>query len=216
MGEVFKTFWLDFVSFLPDLLFALLIFIVGWFIALATGKVISGLLYKLKFNDFFQGKEWDDAMKKADIRINPSQFIGNVVKWVAFIFVIDFTVQRLGIDEFTVFMGRVVAYLPNLIVALLIFVVAVMIGEFLSKMAVLTAEKSEFPYSKTIGAIVRFAIWIYAGFAILVQLQIVEELNVILFQGIVAFLVIAGGLSFGLGGQDAAKQVINRIKKMLK
>jgi len=216
MGRVVESFWESFMLFLPNLVGALFVFIIGWFVALASGKIIAGLLYRLKFNDFFVGEKWEKAMKKAEIRINPSEFLGNIVKWVIFIIVIWMTVGILGLDQFARFMTDVVAYLPNVIVAALIFVVAVMIGDFLAKMAIAATEKSDFPYSITVGAMVKFAIWIFAAFAILVQLGIARELLLTVFNGLIAFLVIAGGLSFGLGGQDAAAKVIDKIKKKVK
>jgi hypothetical protein len=216
MGRVFETFWENFMLFLPSLVAALFVFIVGWFIALASGKIISGLLYRLKFNEFFEGEKWEKAMQKAEIRINPSEFLGNVIKWVIFIIVIWMTVGILGLDQFAHFMTDVVAYLPNVIVATLIFVVAIMIGDFLSKLVIAATERSEFPYSVTAGALVKVAIWVFATFAILVQLGIARELLLIAFQGLIAFMVIAGGLSFGLGGKDSAAKFIDKMKKKIK
>ncbi len=216
MGRVFETFWENFMLFLPSLVAALFVFIVGWFVALAFGKVTAGILYRLKFNDFFTGEKWEKAMDKAEIRINPSEFLGNVIKWVIFIVVIWMTVGILGLDQFARFMSDVVNYLPNVLVATLIFVVAVMIGDFLGKMVIAATERSDFPYAMTAGAMVKVAIWVFAGFAILVQLGIARELLLAVFYGLVAFFVIAGGLSFGLGGKDAATKFIDRMKKKIK
>jgi len=216
MEEVFVNYWVNFMEFLPSLVLALFVFIVGWFVAIAVGKVIANLLYRLKFNDFFSGDKWEQAMKKADIKINPSGFLGDIIKWVVFIFVIWATLEVLEFNQFAEFMASVVAYLPNVVLAVAFFVVAVIVGEFLSKMSVAATERTDFPYSKTVGAIVKIAIWVIAAFAIFIQLDIAKDIVHTMFQGIMAFLVIAGGLSFGLGGQDAAKQFINKLKKMLK
>ncbi len=216
MGRVFETFWENFMLFLPSLVAALFVFIVGWFVALAFGKVIAGILYRLKFNDFFEGEKWEKAIKKAEIRINPAEFLGNVIKWVIFIVVIWLTVGILGLDQFAYFMSDVVNYLPNVLVATLIFVVAVMIGDFLAKMVIAATERSDFPYAVTAGSMVKVAIWVFAGFAILVQLGIARELLLAVFYGMVAFFVIAGGISFGLGGKDAATKFIDKMKKQIK
>ncbi len=216
MGELLESFITDFMTFFPKFIVALLIFVLGWFISLAAGKIFAGLLYRLKFNSFFTGEKWEKAMQKAEIRINPSDFLGDIVKWVIFIFIIWLTVGVLGLNQFANFMEDVVSYLPNVIIATLIFIVAVMISEFFAKMVIAATEKSEFPYPRSAGMIIKVAIWVFAGFAILVQLGIAEQLLLTVFQGIIAFLVIAGGLSFGLGGQDAAKQFIAKMKKMIK
>ncbi len=216
MGRVFETSWENFILFLPNLVIALFVFIVGWFAALALGKIVEGILYRLKFNVFFEGKQWEEAMKKADIRINPSEFLGSITKWIIFIVVIGWTVGILGISQFAEFMDDIIAYLPSVVAAMLIFVVAVMIGDFFSKMVVATTEKSKFPYAKTAGALAKVAIWVFAGFAIFVQLGIAKELLLAAFYGLIAFFALAGGLSFGLGGKEAAAKFIERIKKDLK
>jgi len=216
MGEILQNYWVSVMEFLPNLIIALFVFIIGWFAAIAVGKVVSGILYRLRFNEFFSGEKWEQAMKKADIRINPSVFLGDVMKWVVFVFAIWATLEILDFAQFAEFMAAIVLYLPNVIMAIIFFVVAVMVGEFLSKMAIAGTERTDFPYSKTVGLMVKVAIWIFVGFAILVQLEIAKELILAMFNGMIAFLVIAGGISFGLGGQDAAKKFIERIKKMVK
>ncbi len=216
IGGVIEEFLKSFFLFFPQIVLALFVFIVGWFIAIAAGKVFSGILYRLKFNDFFKDEKWEKALQKAEMRLNPSEFLGNVVKWVIFILVIWMTVGILELNQFADFMKDIVDYLPNVIIATLIFVVAVMIGDFLAKLVVTATEKSEFPYSKAVGAMVKVAIWVFAIFAILVQLNVATELLLATFYGIIGFFVIAGGLSFGLGGKDAAARLIDKIKKQVK
>lgn len=125
--EAFESFWVGFLAFLPNLLGALIVLILGWFFAIAIGRIVSGLLRKFNFNSFFENEKWKDAMEEAEVKVNPSDFLGSLVKWVLIIVVIWLTVDILGLKGIADFMGEVVAYLPNVIVAALIFVVAVMI-----------------------------------------------------------------------------------------
>jgi len=215
-GSPIERFWENFILFLPELLLALIILVIGWFFALAVGKITSNILYRLKFNSFFEGEKWEEAFKKAEIKINPSEFIGSIVKWVLILVVLWLAAERLAFHEFAVLMNNIVGYLPNVIVAVLIFVAAVMVADFLAKMVMVATEKADFPYSKTTGAIVKVSIWFFAIFAILIHLGIASELLLALFYGIVAFLAIAGGLSFGLGGKDAAQKFIEEMKKKVK
>ena len=216
VGGLVASFIEGAYNFVPSFVFALLIFVVGWFASLAIGKIFATLLYRLKFNSFFTGDKWEEAMKKAEIRTNPSEFLGDIVKWLVFIIIIWMAVGTLGLEQFADFMESIVNFLPSVAISILIFIAAVMIGDFLTKIVIAATEKSEFPYPKTAGLLVKTFIWGFAAFAILVELNFMSELLVVLFQGIVAFLVIAGGLSFGLGGQDAAKQLIKKVKKVIK
>ncbi len=205
--------WESFLGFIPNLIGALLVFIIGWFFAVGVGKLVAGILTKLKFNSFFESESWVNAMKKADMKLDISQFMGSIVQWILVIIALWLSVDILGFSQFAELMEKIVGYLPNVIVAALIFVVAVMVADFLSKIMVATTEKADFVHTGLAGAIVKWAIWVFAIFAILIQLGIADELLEILFQGLVYMVAIAGGLSFGLGGQKAAKDMIEKIKK---
>ncbi len=207
--EIFKAF----LDFLPSLAGALIVLIIGWIIAIFIGKIVSGILYRLRFNEPFKNEKWIDAMKEANININPSEFLGKISKWLLFIIAIWIAVTVLGLNQVADFVGNIIAYIPDVIAAIIILIIAVMIGEGLSKLIIAATEKSDFPYSKMSGTIVKVSIWIFAAFAILVQLGIAEELLVILFTGLIIFLALAGGLAFGLGGKDAASKIIEDIKK---
>ncbi len=214
--EPLETFWESFLSFLPSLFGAILVFIIGWFFAVGVGKLVAGILTKLKFNSFFESESWTNAMEKADMELDVSQFIGAVVKWILIIVVLWISVDILGFSQFAEIMEEIVAYLPNVIVAALIFVVAVMVADFLSKIMVAATEKADFVHTGLAGAIVKWGIWLFAIFAILIQLGIASELLVTLFEGLVYMIAIAGGLAFGLGGKDAAKEMISKMKNSFK
>ena len=214
--EPLETFGQTFLGFLPSLLGAIFIFIIGWFFAVGVGKLVSGILTKLKFNSFFESESWADAMEKADIELNMSEFIGAVIKWILIIVVLWMSVAALEFDQFAEIMEQIVGYLPNVIVAALIFVIAVIMADFLSKIMVAATEKADFVHTGLVGVIVKWGIWLFAIFAILIQLGIAEELLITLFEGLVYMVAIAGGLAFGLGGKDAAREVISKMKSSFK
>lgn len=214
--EPLEGFWESFLLFLPSLIGSILVFIIGWFFAVGVGKLVAGILTKLKFNSFFESESWSNAMEKADMELDVSQFIGAIVKWILTIVVLWVSVDMLGFSQFAELMGDIVAYLPNVIVAALIFVIAVMVADFLSKIMVATTEKADFVHTGLAGAIVKWAIWFFAIFAILIQLGIANELLETLFEGLIYMIAIAGGLAFGLGGQDAAREMISKMKDSFK
>ncbi len=211
-----ETFWESLLYFIPNLVIAILIFVVGWFLAVGIAKLITGILTKIKFNSFFESKGWKKAMEKAELEVNISEFIGSIIKWILIIVVLWMSVERLGWGEFAEVMKDIVAYLPNVIVAAFIFVVAVIVADFLSKIIVATTEKADFAYTNFAGTMVKWAIWLFAIFAILIQLGIAPELLQTLFEGIIYMFAIAGGLAFGLGGQYVARDVLEKVKKKLK
>jgi hypothetical protein len=214
--EAISSIWQGFLIYLPNLIFGMMILVFGWFVAVGFGKIVSSVLKKAKFDNFFEKEEWKEAMNKAKIKIKASCFIGSIVRWIIYVFFLWAAVAVFGLVYFAQFMREIVGYIPNIIVASLIFVVAVMLADFLSKIIVVTSEKAKFKHTYLAGEIARWSIWIFAGFAILIELGIARELLSIIFTGIIALIVIAGGIAFGLGGKEVAGDVLKNLKDKLK
>jgi len=210
--------WTGFLGFLPALILAIVVFIIGWFIALLLGKVVAEIMKKLKFNQLFETGVWKEALAKAEFKVDAADFVGAIVKWVLVIVFLWITMGLLGESfyPFTEFLGSVLAYLPNVIIAAFIFVVAVIVSDLLGKMVRVTVESIRVGYGHLVEVIVRWAIIIFAVLAILIQLQIAEDLLMTMFVGLVALLVIAGGIAFGLGGKDVAGEILGNLYKKLK
>ncbi len=213
--EPLKSLLHSFMSFIPDLIGAILVFSIGWFFAVGVGKLISGTLTKLKFNTFFESESWMKTMEKADIELDISQFIGSIVRWILILVFMWWSIDILGFTQFADLMEKIVGYLPSVIQAFLIFIVAVVAADFLPKIIVATAQKSDFSHPQLTGVIGKRLIWIFAAYLILIELGIAKESLETLFKGLVYMVTIAGGLAFGLGGQDFAKELIAKMKNNL-
>lgn len=209
--------WQGFLIFLPKLIGAIIVFLIGWFIAVGIGKLVDGILKRLKFNKIFEKKGWKEALEKAEFKVEPSGFIGAVCKWVLVIVFLTAAVGILGLKDFADILKSVLGYLPNVIVAALIFVVAMIIADIVEKAIRAATEGARMGYGKAVGAIVKWAIWIFAILAILSQLKIeaadwIIDVVKIAFTGLVAMAAIA----FGLGGKEIAGEVLRDLKNKLK
>ena len=211
-----QNLWQDFISYLPKIVGALVVVIVGWLVAVGIGKIVTEILRRIKFDTLFEKGVWKNALQKAEWKIDPSGFIGAIVKWVLFVSFLIAAVEIVGFVQFAIFVGKIAAWLPNIIVAAAIFVVAVIVAEYFPKIIRAGVEGLEIKYSSLLETLARGAIWIFAILAILMQLGIAEDLIMTLFTGFVAFLVIAGGLAFGLGGKEFAAEFLEDIKKKMK
>ena len=211
-----EEFWQGFLSFMPNLIGAIIVLLIGWFIADWVGKVVTEILRKLKFDKIFERTQWQDALKKADFKVSVSHFIGELVQWVLMIVFLLASVEILGSHQLAVFLNKIINWLPNLIVAVSIFVVTVIIADFVKKIIQAFVEKAGVSHSQFVGSIVQGSIWVFAIFAILIQLGIARELIQILFTGIVALVVISFSIAFGLGGKDLAKDILERLRSKLR
>ena len=122
----------------------------------------------------------------------------------------------MGFVRFADFLDDVLSYLDNVVIAALIFVVAVVLADILAKSIVAITEGAKFAYAHITGEIVRWSIWIFAILAILHQLGIAPPLIETLFAGLIGVLVISLGLAFGLGGKDVAAEILQDLRKRLK
>lgn len=214
--DALQSFWGGFVSFVPKLIGATIVFIIGWLIAVWIGKILALLLKKAKFDSIFAKAKWQEAMEKAEFKMEMSEFVGSLIKWILIIVFLLAGVEILGMSQFAGFLSGIVAWLPNVVISVAIFIVAVVASDFLEKMMKALVGKMNVKYVGMVGAIVKWAVWIFALLAILGQLGIAPEIIQILVTGVVALIVIGGGLAFGLGGKDMARETLENLKEKLK
>ena len=211
-----QNMWQGFINFLPQLIGALVVFIIGWFISIWIGKLVAGILKRMRFDKIFEKNKWQEALKEADFEMKISEFIGGIVKWMLIIVFLLATVQILGLSAFAGFLGEIVAWLPNLVVATAIFIVTVIVADFSEKLTKAIVGRMGVGYSRFVGALVKWSIWIFAILAILIQIGVARQIVQTLVQGFVALLVISSGIAFGLGGKDVARDILEGLKGKIK
>lgn len=209
----FQQLWTGVIGFVPKLIVAAIVFIIGWIIAVALGRLVSQVIRALKVDVALQNLGIEAPLARAGFRLDSGAFLGGLVRWFFIIVFLVAAVDVLGLQQVNIFLSDVVlVYLPNVIVAAIILVAAALIADVTRKVVIGSAKAAHLPHSGLLGGIVKWAIWIFAILAALYQLGIAGPFVQTLFTGFVAMLVIAGGLSFGLGGKDAAGEFISRLK----
>ena len=207
--------WDGFFLFLPKLIGALFVFIIGWLFASFIGRLIAEILKKLKFNKLFDKSGWKEAFDKAEFKVNPAEFLGSVFKWILVIVFLLASVDILGFKQFAIFLASIITWLPNLMVAILIFVVAVILTDILEKLIKASVKKMGIGYVGLIGTAAKWSIYIFALLAILDQLGVATTIVDALVTGFVGMIALAFGLAFGLGGRDAAAGLIEDFKRKI-
>lgn len=210
--QALQSFWQGFLIFIPKIIGAIIIFVIGWFISVWIGKMVAKILKKLRVDRIFEKSKWDEALQKAEFQMKMSDFIGGIVKWVLIIVFLLAAVEILGLTQFAIFLRAIVGWLPNLVVAAAIFVVAVIVADISEKLVRAIVGKMNVSYVKLIGGIVKWAIWIFAILAILSQLGVAKDIVQILVTGFVALIVISCSIAFGLGGRDLAKDILENFR----
>jgi len=213
--EALQNLWLGFLSFTPKLIGAVLILLIGWLVSVLIGRIVEEILKRLSINELFKKGTMKEAIEKAEFKVDVSGFIGALFKWIFMIVFLLVAVEILGLNQFGVFLTSVLDYLPNVITAALIFVVAVIIADFTEKVVRAAVESARVGYGNTVGMIVRWSILAFAILAVLYQLRVAPELIHAVLNGFMYLIVLGVGGAFALGGKDTAAEILDHIKRRL-
>ncbi len=217
--SIIQPFLQGLVFFVAHLVLAIVVFVIGYLISIGVGKIITEVLKSVKFNKIFEKEGWPKALQRANIEVHPSEFIGAIFKWVFVIVSLLIAVDILKLAQFGVILTEILNYVPNVIVASLIFVVAVIISDIIEKVVRVSVEKMKVGYGYIASSIVKWAIWIFTIFLILEQLlpnsELVKTLYMAIVWGVVAAVSLGVAIAIGLGGKDVASEVLQDMKNKI-
>ncbi len=208
-----ETLWLSFVDFLPTLLAALIVFIIGWLIAIALGKLANRIIRALKLDALLTKLGFKKALAKAKLKLDSGKFFEGLIKWFFIIVFLMAATDILRLYQVTEFLKGILYYIPNIIVAVVILIVAVIVANFLRKLVRASVEAADLKAAGFISGMTKWAVLIFGFVAALTQLGIAVTLIHTLVMGLIAMLALAGGLAFGLGGKDQAARLLEHLRK---
>ena len=213
LGQSFDGIGTGVVQFVPKLIVAILIFILGWIVATIIGRVIAQIIKAIKVDNVLKSAGADDVLQRAGFHLDSGAFLGALVKWFIIVVFLVAALDVLELTQVNEFLSNVVLrYLPQVIVAVLILLVAAVLADATQKVVVGTAKAAGSVSAHFLGGVARWAIWVFAFIIALAQLGIAPDFMRIFFMGVVAMVAIAGGLAFGLGGKEAAARFIEKLR----
>ncbi len=208
----FQNLWLGVVSFVPNLVVAIIIVILGWLIGALFGRAVWQVFRSLRVDEALRRAGFESFLKRGGLNLDSGAFIGGLVKWFVILVFLVAAFNVLGLTQVNLFLQEVViAYLPRVIVAALILLVGGVVGDVTDRVVVTAAKSAEIHSAHFAGTLAKWAIWIFALLVALSQLGIAAAFSQTLFTGVVIAISLALGLSFGLGGQEAAAKFIARL-----
>jgi hypothetical protein len=208
----FQQAWAAVAWFLPQLVGAIVVFLIGWIIAVAIGTLVEHLIRSLQVDALLRKLEVERALERGGLRLNAGAFIGGLVKWFVIVVFLLAAANILNLSQVSDFLRQVLLYIPNVVVAALIIVIAAKVAEVVERTTRHSVEAAGLN-GALVAVMARWAIWIFAVLAALLQLGVATMLIQTLLTGVVAMLAIAFGLSFGLGGKEAASSFIEKIRR---
>jgi hypothetical protein len=216
-GEVFtqslQNVWLGVANFVPNLVIAIIILAIGWILAVLVEKLVEHLFKALKVDVALKSAGLEDVVKRAGHNLNSGLFVGALVKWFIIVVFLMSSFDVLGLTQFTVFLRQVVAYLPQVIVAVLILMVAMVVGNTMERIVIASSRATNLRSAEMLGHITRWAIWIFAILTALFNLGIASSIIQTVITAVFAGAALALGLAFGLGGKDYAQKLVEKTMK---
>jgi hypothetical protein len=194
------------VSAIPQIIGAILILAIGWILSNVAARIVEALLRGAGADRLF-AQHGPAVYGQRATTFRPSSAGGELVKWLIRIIFLVAAANVLGLPQVSALLNQILLWVPNLIVAAIILMVAPLVGRFLRGTIEVGAGQMGFTNAPLLGRIAEIAVIAFAVIVAINQLGIAADLVNILFIGIVAALALAFGLAFGLGGRDVAAQV---------
>lgn len=201
------------MAYLPVLLGALVILIVGWLVAKAIQRIADWLLKTVRFDLMADKAGITEVLRKGNLKTSAREVISSLVYWLIMIMVLVMVVNALGLPRVSDILASLFAYIPRVIGALFVLVVAMFLANFVSGIVRTAAGNANLPKPEILAGISRWAILIFAVTISLGQLGIGTLLVTTTFNIILGGICLALALAFGLGGKDAAARYLEEIRQ---
>ena len=192
-----------FLNAIPLVIGALLILLIGWIVSNLVARLVQEVLQRVGADRLF-AEHGGEIYGRRSAQIKPSRVTAEIVKWIIrFVFLVA-AANALGLPQVSELLNEVLLWIPNLLVAAVILLVAPIIGRFLRGVIEVGAGNMGFTNAPLLGRVAEIAVVAFAVLVAVDQIGIAEDLVNILFIGVVGALSLAFGLAFGLGGREVA------------
>jgi hypothetical protein len=205
------SFWTHLAGFVPQLLAALLLLFVGWLLANLVRTGVTKLLDLLHFDHLAEKTGIEAFLKHGNIEVNLSRILAKLAYWIVILVVIVTVTNSLGLHMVADLFNKIVLYIPNIIVAILVLVFGVLMARFINRMVFAYLNNIGVQGALTISTLSEYAVIIFVVFVALEQLEIGTSLLTAAFQIGFGAIGLALALAFGLGGREWAAGVIKKL-----
>ncbi|MEK7585552.1 MAG: hypothetical protein AAB455_03520 [Patescibacteria group bacterium] len=220
LTESFQNLWGGVIGFIPNLFVAIIIFVLGWVVGIVLGQWVARIIRSTQVDKALKSIGTEEVLSRAGFHLDSGAFIGGLVKWFIIIAFLVASFNVLGLNQVNDFLAGVLNFLPRVIVASLILILAAAIADILARVVSGSVRATGVSSAHLFGSITKWAVWLFAIFAAIDQLGVLSaatnSLVASLLGGVVNMLTLALGLAFGLGGKEAASRYLERMHEDIK
>jgi hypothetical protein len=208
--EPFQGFFHEFIAYLPQLVSAISIFIIGVLISLLIARQLPRLLAFTKLDVVAPRFDIPALLHKGGIREPFSSFISEIIGWIIFVLFTLIAVKALRLTPMEILIERFVLFLPNVFTAVLILLLGYLMANFFRRTVLIAAVNAGVRSAALIGRFVKYGFFFFAITIAMEQLGIGKDTVIITYTITFGGIVLALAIAFGLGGQDQAKTFLKQ------
>jgi hypothetical protein len=197
----------NFLGFLPQLIGAILVLVIGWILAGLLAGLIENVLKRIGFERAAESTGIAGFVRRSGSEWTVSKVVAEIVKWFIRLIAIQAAASILGMEQISEIINSILLWLPNLVVALAIIVIGALIARFVAGIVRGATSEMGFGNPDLMASIAQYAIIVFAVIAAVDQLGIAETVVNTLFTGLVIAVAAAFAIAFGLGGQQTAARI---------
>lgn len=207
-----QQLWVSSIAVLGNIVGALIILIIGLIVATGLSALVERIVNVVKLDKALVSLGLKEYFERAGVQINSGKFFGRLVYWFLVVVFLLAATDILGFYSLSNFLRETLLYIPNVIVAVLIMLATLVIGNFLRNLVKASVKSAQLHSSNLAAAITWWAVVIFGFLTALSQLGVAVAIIQALVTGFVAMLALAGGIAFGLGGKEYAVHLIARFR----
>lgn len=208
--EPVRAFLVQLGGFLPKLLLAIVILVLGWLLAKFIRLMVVKGLKAINFQVLTDKAGIDGFLEQGGIRNGTTGVLGVLAYWIVILLTLMVAFNGLGLTYITELVSRVVLFIPKVIVAVLILAVGLYFARFISQMVSAYGKNVGMEDAELFGRISQYAIMVFVALMALDQVDVVTDIIRQAFLILLAGTTLALALAFGIGGQKAAAGLLER------
>ena len=211
LETMLMSFFQSLGMYLPNLIGGLIILIIGIFLSKIVQRLVMTMLRFFKVGDVLRST---NVAKDTDVKIW-SDILSQVIGWAVVILFLIPASEIWGLTKISDVLRQLLFYIPSVIVAVIIAFIGLMLANLAANVVKHGIKAVDKKSASTVAELARYSILFFTVLIVLDQLGVARDLIRILFTGIVVMLSLAGGLAFGLGGKDLAKEILEQLRKRI-
>ncbi|MGI5828041.1 MAG: mechanosensitive ion channel family protein [Patescibacteria group bacterium] len=195
-------------NFLPNLLGAILVFLVGLILASWVKALTIRVLNSINLSKLSKNTDFEKFLKKAEVKSQIEEIVGNILKWVLILIFTVAAINILGLPTISTVLNNILAYIPNVVSAIFVLAIGVLLAGFIERLVKGAVAQIDARMGRLLGKIASYTMIVLASMAAFNELGIAKEFINILFIGFVAMLALGLGLAIGLGAKDVVSEIL--------